>query len=94
MSTNENAQTSFIRRYAIFFSFSRFLTRDNHEFYHRFIFEQTRSQRLRCLSRDYKSLYENDIIYSRHKKNYRRRFDRDDFRSCDLEIRSIQRRRI
>ncbi len=28
------------------------------------------------------------------KKNYRRRSDRDDFRLCDLEIRSTQKRRI
>jgi hypothetical protein len=94
MSTNESAQTSFIRRYAIFSSFSRFLTKDNHEFYHKFIFEQARSQRLRCVSRDCRSLYENDIIYSRHKKNYRRQSDQNDFRSCDLEIRSAQKRRI
>jgi hypothetical protein len=94
MLTNESAQTSFIQRYAISSYFSRFLTRDNHEFYHRFTFEQTRNQHLRCLSCDCKSLYENDIIYFCHKKNYRRRFDRNDFRSCDLEIRSIQKRRI
>ncbi len=89
MSTNESVQTSFIRRYAIFSSFSRLLTRNNHEFYHKFIFEQTRNQRLLYLSRDCKSLYENDIIHFRHKKNYRRRSNRDDFRLCDLEIRSI-----
>ncbi len=69
MSTHENVQTFFIQRFTISFTFSRFMTRDNHELHNKIIVKQALKRRLRCLSRDRKSLYQNDIIHSHHEKD-------------------------
>ncbi len=68
MSTHEDAQTFFLRRFANFF-FSRFMIRDNHKFHYKFLVKQTFRRCLRCLFRDRKSLYQNNIIYFRHEEN-------------------------
>jgi hypothetical protein len=86
MSTHENAQTSFLRRFAIFFLFSRFMTKNNHEFHYKSFVKQTFKRHLRCLSRDRESLYENDIIYSRHEENNCCWVDKNHFRARNAQI--------
>ncbi len=81
MSTHENAQVFFLQRFAIYFSFSKFMTRNNHEFHYKYSFvqrnvinqfdfvKQTFKRRLRYLFRNRESLYQNDIIYFCHEEN-------------------------
>ncbi len=94
MSMHEDAQTSFLRRFAISSSFSRLMTKDNHEFYYRFFVKQTFRHRLRCLSRDRESLYRNDIIYSCHEENNCCWINKNHLRARNAKIRRFKESRF
>ncbi len=94
MLTHEDVQTSFLRRFAVSFSFSRLMTRDNHEFYYKSFVKQAFRRRLRCLSRDRESLYQNDIIYLRHEKNNCCWINKDHLRARNAQIRRFKESRF
>ncbi len=94
MLTHEDVQTSFLRRFAVSFSFSRLMTRDNHEFYYKSFVKQAFRRRLRCLSRDRESLYQNDIIYLRHEKNNCCWINKDHLRARNAQIRRFKKNRF
>jgi hypothetical protein len=94
MSTHEYAQTYFLRRFAVFFSFSKLMTKDNHKFHYKSFVKQAFRRRLRCLSRDRESLYENDIIYSRHEENNCCWVDKNYFRARNAKIQRFKKSRF
>ncbi len=94
ISTHKDVQTFFLQRFAIFFFFSKFMTRNNHEFHYKSFVKQTFKRCLRCLFRDRESLYKNDIIYSRHEKNNCCWVDKNHFQARNTQIRRFKESRF
>ncbi len=86
------------RRLNIFFTticnlfFSRFITRNNHEFHYKFFVQQAFRRRLQFCFRDCKSLHQNDVLCFYHEENHNCRISKNYIRSCDVAIRRFEKR--
>jgi hypothetical protein len=72
--------------------FSKFVTKNNHEFHYKSFVKQTFKRRLRFCSCDNKSLHQDNALYFCHEENHDCWINKNYIRSCDAQIRRFERR--